>query len=260
MTVQDLMTLLEGLCPLSYACDWDNPGLQVGRREREIQGIYVALDATEPGIRKAREAGCNLLLTHHPLLFSPLRQVTGDSVPGRLALELAEAGMACVSMHTNFDAAPGCMADLAAERLGLRDSVYLEPVEDGGIGKVGELPEPETLEAFCRQVKEAFRLPSVTLYDGGPADRKISRVGILPGSGKGEIGLAEKLGAQVYVTGDMGHHPGLDAVADGLAVVDAGHYGIEWIFIDFMAAWLREHLQEPVPVFQAPFGLPSRVV
>ena len=85
-------------------------------------------------------------------------------------------------------------------------------------------------------------------------------MGILPGSGKGEIALAEKLGAHVYVTGDMGHHPGLDAVADGLAVVDAGHYGIEWIFMDFMAAWLREHLPEPVPVFQAPFGLPSRVV
>ena len=260
MKVQDLLTLLEGLCPLSYACDWDNPGLQVGRREMKIYGIYVALDLTEKVIWDARHCGCNCVLTHHPLLFSPLRRVAEDSVPGRLALTLAEEKMACVSMHTNFDAAPGCMADLAADRLGLRDSVYLEPVADGGIGKVGNLPEPMTPEAFCQQVKTVFRLPAVTLYDGGPEGRSISRVGILPGSGKGEIPLAQALGAQAYVTGDVGHHPGLDAMADGLAVIDAGHYGIEWIFIDFMAAWLREHLTDPVQVSRAPFQIPSRVV
>ena len=178
---------------LSYACDWDNPGLQVGRREMKIYGIYVALDLTEKVIWDARHCGCNCVLTHHPLLFSPLRRVAEDTVPGRLALTLAEEKMACVSMHTNFDAAPGCMADLAADRLGLRDSVYLEPVADGGIGKVGNLPEPVSLEAFCQQVKTAFRLPAVTLYDGGPEGRTISRVGILRGSGKGEIPLALSL-------------------------------------------------------------------
>ena len=257
MTVQELLTKLEELCPLSYACDWDNPGLQVGRREKEVSGIYVALDLTEEVIWDAKHSGCNCILTHHPLLFSPLRQVTEDSIPGRLALLLAEERIACVAMHTNFDAAPGCMADLAADRLGLVNRVYLEPVADGGIGKVGDLPEPVSPEALCQKVKEAFCLPSVTLYDRGPADRRISRVGILPGSGKGEISLAQGLGAQAYITGDMGHHPGLDAMAEGLAVVDAGHYGIEWIFMDFMAAWLQPL---PVKVFRAPFRIPSRVV
>ena len=83
-------------------------------------------------------------------------------------------------------------------------------VGDGGIGKVGNLPEAMTLRAFCDRVKEAFCLPSIILYDKGEINRPISRVGILPGSGKGEIGLARALGAEVYVTGDMGHHPALD--------------------------------------------------
>ena len=195
MTVQDLLTKLEELCPLSYACDWDNPGLQVGRRDMKIYGIYVALDLTEQVIREAKQSGCNCILTHHPLLFSPLRQVTEDSLPGRLALLLAEERISCVAMHTNFDAAPGCMADLAAERLGIKDSVYLEPVADGGIGKVGDLPEPVSVETLCQQVKTAFCLPSVTLYDAGPGDRLISRVGILPGSGKGFLWTLWQLGS-----------------------------------------------------------------
>lgn len=260
MRIRDVMGLLEELCPLSYACDWDNSGLQVGRADAEVSRLMIALDLTDEVIAAAEASGCGLIVTHHPLLFSPLRQVTGDGVPGRYVLRLAESGIACVSMHTNFDAAPGCMADLAAARLGLQNGVPVEPVGDGGIGKVGDLPEPVTLRALCGRIKEAFLLPAVTLYDKGEADRLISRVGILPGSGKGEIGLALGLGAEVYVTGDMGHHPALDAMAEGLAVVDAGHYGLEWIFIEFMERYLRERLPGEIEIRTAPFQIPGRVV
>ena len=247
MKVRELMGLLEELCPLSYACDWDNSGLQVGRLDAEVSRIMIALDLTDEVITAAVNSGCGLILTHHPLLFSPLRQVSGENIPGRYVLRLAESGMACVSMHTNFDVAPGCMADLAAKRLGLRDTVPVEPVGDGGIGKVGNLPE-----AFC--------LPSIILYDKGEINRPISRVGILPGSGKGEIGLARALGAEVYVTGDMGHHPALDAMAEGLAVLDAGHYGLEWIFMEFMENYLRERLPQEMEIRTAPFQIPGRVI
>lgn len=260
MKVREVMELLEELCPLSYACDWDNSGLQVGRPEAEVSRIMIALDLTDEVITAAGDLGCELIVTHHPLLFSPLRQVSGENIPGRYVLRLAESGMACVSMHTNFDAAPGCMADLAAKRLGLRDGVPVEPVGDCGIGKVGNLPEPTSLRAFCDRVKEAFGLPSVTLYDKGEINRRISRVGILPGSGKGEIGLARALGAEVYVTGDMGHHPALDAMAEGLAVLDAGHYGLEWIFMDFMENYLRERLPREMEIRTAPFQIPGRVI
>lgn len=260
MKIRELMGLLEELCPLSYACDWDNSGLQVGRPEAEVSRIMIALDLTDEVITAAVNSGCGLILTHHPLLFSPLRQVSGENIPGRYVLRLAESGMACVSMHTNFDAAPGCMADLAAKRLGLWDTVPVEPVGDGGIGKVGNLPEAMTLQAFCDRVKEAFCLPSLILYDKGEINRPISRVGILPGSGKGEIGLARALGAEVYVTGDMGHHPALDAMAEGLAVLDAGHYGLEWIFMEFMENYLRERLPQEMEIRTAPFQIPGRVI
>lgn len=260
MKVRDMMEFLEKLCPLSYACDWDNPGLQVGRMEAEIHQIMIALDLTAPVIETAKETGCDLILTHHPLLFSPLRQVTGEGIPGRYVLSLAESGIACISMHTNFDAAPGCMADLAAARLGLLDRVPVEPMADGGIGKVGNLPAPVSLKAFCDQVKTAFGLPALTLYDQGDGERLISRVGILPGSGKGEIGLARALGAEAYVTGDMGHHPALDAMAENMAVLDAGHYGLEWIFIDFMEHYCRARLPREIKIRTAPFQIPGRVI
>ncbi|WP_434311047.1 Nif3-like dinuclear metal center hexameric protein [Hominifimenecus sp. rT4P-3] len=260
MKVRDLMELLETLCPLSYACDWDHSGLQVGRRDAEVRRVMIALDLTDAVIDAAQNGGCDFILTHHPLLFSPLRQVTDGSVLERYILRLVESGIACAAMHTNFDAAPGCMADLAAARLGLMETVPVEPVGDGGIGKVGNLPEPVSLKEFCIQVKKAFSLPFLMLYDQGDENRKISRVGILPGSGKGEIGLARDLGAQAYVTGDMGHHPALDAMAEGLAVLDAGHYGLEWIFIEFMEQFLREHLPEEIEIRTMPFRLPGRVL
>lgn len=260
MKVQDLMELLETLCPFSYACDWDHSGLQVGRREAEVHGVMIALDLTDAVIEAAQNGGFDFILTHHPLLFSPLRQVTDSSVSERYVLRLIESGIACAAIHTNFDAAPGCMADLAAARLGLTEGVPVEPVGAGGIGKVGNLPEPISLKEFCIRIKEAFSLPFLMLYDQGDGNRKISRVGILPGSGKGEISLARSLGAEAYVTGDMGHHPALDAMAEGLAILDAGHYGLEWIFLEFMEQFFRERLPREIKIQTMPFQLPVRVV
>ena len=94
MKVRELMGLLEELCPLSYACDWDNSGLQVGRLDAEVSRIMIALDLTDEVITAAVNSGCGLILTHHPLLFSPLRQVSGENIPGRYVLRLAEYGMA----------------------------------------------------------------------------------------------------------------------------------------------------------------------
>ena len=129
------------------------------------------------------------------------------------------------------------MADLAAEMLGLANT---EVLEETGIGRVGKLPAEMTVRQLCELVKERFGLESVKLF--GSPQQSVSRVAISPGSGKHMSELALAKGAQVFITGDIDHHEGLDAVEQGMAIVDAGHYGLEHIFIEDMANYLSEHL------------------
>jgi len=266
MKVQEVIYILERLVPPKLAMGWDNVGLLVGRRDGEVTGIYVGLDATEAVIQGAIDSGCNMLLTHHPLLFSPVKRVNDEDFLGNRILTMIEHGISYYAMHTSYDSAPGCMADRAAKLLGIEDGTPLEPVnEEGeppcGIGKVGQLAEPVTLAQLCDRVKEQFRLPAVQVFPAAKENfQGISRIAVSPGSGKSMISLAVDAGAQVLITGDIGHHEGIDAAACGLTVVDAGHYGLEHIFIPHMAGYLREQLGVEIPVKEAEFHIPFRVL
>lgn len=245
MILGDLIEHLQKVAPEDFAQDWDNVGLLVGDRKQEIKKIFIALDADEAAIAQAKAVGAQLLLTHHPLIFSPLKKINCDYFISARVVELLRSQMSYYAMHTNFDAAK--MSELAAERMGLTVEAPLADIftrdgKDYGIGVVGSLKEPEAIAGLCAVVKEAFGLDAVKLFraETGP----ISRVAICPGSGKSTIGDAIAAGAQVLITGDIDHHSGIDAVAQGLSIIDAGHYGIEHIFIGYMEQYLKEHLQE----------------
>ncbi|MBQ3975535.1 MAG: Nif3-like dinuclear metal center hexameric protein [Lachnospiraceae bacterium] len=241
MKLEMLLDELEKFCPLGYAEKWDNCGLQAGRFDKEVKKVYIALDATGEVIEKAGEAGADLILTHHPLLFDGIKHVTDRDFTGKRILEIIRKDMALYAMHTNFDVA--AMADAAADMLSLRDQTILEVTgedEKGphGIGKVGRAESPMTLFETAEAVKKAFRIPRVRFY-GDPYAR-IRVIAILPGSGKSEIDLALRSGADVMITGDINHHAGIDAVEKGIAVIDAGHYGVEKLFVPYMADFLKE--------------------
>ena len=261
MKVFELVRLLEELAPPRYGCDWDNIGLLLGAMADEVTAIYLTLDCDDSAVSEAIAAGCDFILSHHPVIFGKLRKITDEDAFGRKLLHILRHGIACYGMHTSFDAAPGCMADLTADRLGLTDtSVLLETVPGEGIGRVGLLPRPMSVAELCCHVKEAFHLPSLTLYEAVGRDERISRVAILPGSGRGEIPLAAAAGAQAYITGDVTHHDALDAVEMGLTILDAGHYGTEWIFMDKLAQYLSEALPKDVRLVRAPLRFPGQVV
>ena len=126
-----------------------------------------------------------------------------------------------------------------------------------GIGKTGKLKKPMTLKALAELVKEQFGLPYVTVYGQEAAPGLVERISVCPGSGRGMEIEAEKAGAQVLITGDMGHHEGIDAAARDMAVIDAGHYGMEHIFIQYMAGYLKENLPSDVEVVTAPSAWPT---
>lgn len=249
MTCRELIKKLNSFCPPEYALPWDNSGLIAGNADYELNTVYIALDATDKVIDEAVAAGANLLITHHPLLFSAAKKITADDFIGRRLLRLIENRICCFAMHTNFDVA--YMADIAADKMGLSDCEVLQPTtsvfKDGqetkiGIGKVGILKTPVSLKEYAAGIKKSFNLDSVSVF--GNPDTKISKAAVCPGSGKSTINDAVKSGAQVLVTGDIGHHEGLDATACGLSIIDAGHQGIEKVFINFMDTYIRENFPE----------------
>ena len=240
MTCGEIIEKLETLSPKNYAEDWDNIGLLAGRRDKDVETIYIALDATDEVIADAVRAGADMLLTHHPMIFKPLKRVSGEHFIGDKILTLAESGMCYYAMHTNFDVKG--MADLSAAMLGLEEPEVLDVVKvcDGreeGIGRVGALMEPLALKRCADFVKAMFSLSHVKVF--GDPERVIRRAAVSPGSGRSEIGNAIAHGADVLITGDIDHHDGIDAVAKGLCIIDAGHYGLEHIFIRYMKEYLE---------------------
>lgn len=245
MILKDIIERLEMVAPEEFAQEWDNVGLLVGDRQQDIQKIFIALDADENAIAQAKACGAQLLLTHHPLIFSPLKKVNCDHFISARVVDLLRSQMSCYAMHTNFDVTQ--MGILAAQRIGLPVEAPLADifVQDGrecGIGVVGNLADPVSLGGLCAIVKNSFELETVKVF--GASDVRVSRVAICPGSGKSTIEDAIFAGAQVLITGDIDHHSGIDAVAQGLCIIDAGHYGIEHIFISDMEQYLKTSFPE----------------
>ncbi len=246
MKCRDILCKLYGLAPPEMAEEWDNVGLLAGRPEKEVKRVFIALDATDDVIEEAAQRRSELLLTHHPMIFKPMKSVTGDDFTGRRLIELIRHDISYIALHTNYDVCR--MADVAAERLGLLETEPLccirtdEKGNTRGLGKSGALSSPCTLRECAELVKEFFDIPDVRIY--GDADSLVERAAVLPGSGGSESSYALGKDADVYITGDISHHQGLDAVLQGLSVIDAGHYGIEKLFIRDMEEWFGKNIPE----------------
>ncbi|MBR3306765.1 MAG: Nif3-like dinuclear metal center hexameric protein [Lachnospiraceae bacterium] len=245
MILNELIEELEQLSPPSFAEAWDNSGLMCGRRDKEIEQVLLTVDVTDDVVEEAVISGTDVIISHHPLIFPSVSHISSDDITGRKLLKLIGADVACYSMHTNFDVMG--MGDEAADRLGLLDRevlcvTYEDSISKEGIGRTGRLPRELSLKDCADLVKEAFLIDSVRIY--GDPDRRIRRAAVVPGSGKSMIKDALKAGMQLLITGDIGHHDGLDAVAAGLCVIDAGHYGIEKIFVSYMRDFLKRQLPQ----------------
>ena len=195
-----------------YACEWDNVGLLAGRRDKEVKRILLALDATDETVQTAVEQEADMLITHHPMLFSAIKRVTDEDMNGRRLLALIRHDISYYAMHTNYDTRG--MADLAARMMDLQECTVLEEVKDGeGIGRVGVLPGRMTLRACAEKVKEAYGIPNVKIF--GDLNKEVYSAAICPGAGKSTMKEALRFGCDVYITGDIDHHTGIDAVDQG---------------------------------------------
>lgn len=249
MTVHDILTFVETLAPLSMKYDWDNVGLLCGSAGQEVHKILVALDPFEGVCREAAEKGADLLVTHHPLIFRPRKSVTDGDDVGRSILFLAKHGISALNAHTNLDCAPGGVNDVLAETLGLADVEVLDPLGVDGQGRPWGLLRAGTvadqpLVQFLAHVKTRLSAQGLRYVDGG---RPVRKVAVGGGACADELPAVLAAGCDTFVTADVKYNEFYDAKAEGVNLIDAGHFATENPVVAVLAAKLRAAFPE-IPV------------
>lgn len=244
MKLREVVAVLESFYPPPTAQSWDRVGLVTGDLDQDISLVHLAVDPTLAVIDEARRAGADLLFTHHPLLLRGVHSVATTTAKGAAITSLIVGDVALYTAHTNADVAdPGVCQDLA-EVCGLHDVEPLTIEQDQPLGRVGTLSESVSLRDFARRL--ASRLPStpVGVRVSGPADAPVSRVAVLGGAGDSLFEAVRRVGADVYVTADLRHHPALEAREEGRGgppyLIDAGHWATEHLWLDRAASRLAE--------------------
>jgi len=222
----EIIKYFEEKYPPELAYEWDNVGLQVGTLNHKTEKVLVTLDITKEVVKEAISNKCNLIISHHPLMFKPMTNIVFDSPKGWIIKNLIQNNIAVYSAHTNFDLAWGGMNDMLAERLGINDLKLLD--EDDNIGRYGKI-EKTSLLNFVEVIKQAFKLKTVKVI--GDTDKQVETVGISGGSGSHHMYAAKKKNCHVYVTGDITYHTALDAIQSGITLIDVGHH-VEVIFVE----------------------------
>ncbi len=235
MKIRDIIGALEQFAPLSLQDDFDNAGMQIGLTvDAESSGVLLCLDVTEEVLEEAKAKGCNLVVSHHPLLFHSMKKITGEDYVQRCVISSIRNGVNIYSAHTNLDNAPGGVNYQIAETIGLTDILPLRAhseVAGAGSGVIGCLPEAMDREDFIVMIKERFDVGSVRFNSWN--GEQVSKVALCGGAGAFLIPDAIRQGADVFVTGEIGYHRffGYDEV---IQLMEIGHFESERYTIDLL--------------------------
>ncbi len=236
MKLSTLVEALEERYPRSLSCAWDNDGLMVCRNhDAAVRRVMLALDATRAAVEAANAASCELLLTHHPLLFRPLRAVVPDSLGGMRTMAALESGVAVLSLHTRLDAAENGVNDALVSRLMLEPCGTFGDTESPTLGRLARRPAsmPDDPGEFAACIGRMLGAPHVRRTGSRPP-KKIALVG---GSGKDFLRAAMEAGADTFITGEIGYNDAVDYAEEGLMILEAGHYYTESPVLDTLAAF-----------------------
>lgn len=233
--VGDILAALDVLAPTHLAEDWDNVGLQLGSRDWPVKRVMTALDPTPAVIREVQDREGHVLVTHHPLIFSPLRALDLDTPLGRILEALFARRIAVIAAHTNLDAVRGGVNDVLASYFPLEGVRMLSSGDhdrEGGLGRVGHLANRTSLAALAASLKARMELPHIR-FAGNP-QLPVQRVALCSGSGSSMIGAFLESDADVFVTGDVRYHDAREIEGHGRGVIDVGHYESEHIILDVL--------------------------
>lgn len=223
MINREITNAIEEFAPLSLQESWDNSGWQVGDPDAECSGVLLCVDVTPEIIKEATDKGCNLIISHHPLIFKGVRQIIGRDRVERAIAQALRDGVSVYASHTSTDCAPDGVSWEMAHRLGLTS---VEGLDESGLGVIGDLQAPLPWKDFANLVKESFGAGCVKCSRVPSDDWTVSRVGLCGGSAAEFLPAAMSRGAQAYVTADCRHNQFIDH-CDDILLVDSGHFETE---------------------------------
>ena len=236
--VKDVTKVIEEFAPLSIQEKWDNSGLCIGSPDSPVTSVLLGLDCTPELVDEAVECGADMIVTHHPLIFSGLKKISPDDMIGKAVFKAIKAGISIYAAHTNADKVIAGVSGAMAAKLGLKDVEILSDEGEGtGLGVVGNLPEPLTVEQAVELVKNCFSLSA--LRASRPLEGKIERVAMCGGSGGSLIAAAKAAGAQLYLSGDISYHNFF--TSDDFMLMDIGHYESEIEIVDILFSLIKKN-------------------
>jgi len=248
-TAGDIAGFLDQLAPSALAEDWDNTGLLVGRRESVVTDVLTCLTLTPDVATEAIKKGVSLIVTHHPVMFRAVRQLTGDTVEGRMLLALIEAKIAVYSPHTSFDSALQGINQQLAEAFGLLDVRPIRPDamdEAIGAGRWGHLPEEVSLPVFLATVRSGCS--ARYLEYSGMNRSTVKTVAVACGAAGEFLDDARQLGCDTFVTGEGRFHSALEARNNGVTLIFTGHYSSERPAVEWLANRIGSEFSEVTSV------------
>lgn len=236
MQIKEVVEYLKELAKPENSLSWDNCGIQVGNLNANVSKISVALTPTIEIIESAIKNQSNLLITHHPMIFKPLKSIDADTIIGKSIHIAIKNELTIYTIHTSFDSAPTGLNYEIAKKLNLENISVFDEVSS--IGTIGFFTEHLKLKTVIENVKTVLNLDHFT-YVGDP-EKVISKVAICTGSGGSFLTLAKEKSVDLYITGDIKYHNAIDAKELDLALIDAGHHGTEILAVPFIANYVRQ--------------------
>ena len=246
-TVQHICGFLESFAPLKLAEDWDNVGLLVGDRTSSVENVMTCLTVTPDSVSEAIDRSADVIVTHHPMPFRPLKRLTTDSTVGKILVDLLRADIAVYSPHTAFDSAAAGINQQLAEGIGLTDiAPLIEPSEDfdpsSGTGRYGRLNKPAPLSDLVARTKELLSVDGLHIV--GNSDTAVAKVAVACGSAGQFLGDAKRAGCDALLIGETNFHTCLEAEAAGVQLILPGHYASERFAVEQLAKVLGDEFSD----------------
>lgn len=246
--LKEIIAFLNEFAPACFAEDYDNVGLLLGKKEKDINNIMITLDADEAVAKEAKSNHCELLISHHPLIFKPLKKIVDDDSVSRTVMELIRNDVALFSTHTNFDGVKSGLCDLFFDKIAdTKERTSLEGDAENGCGRVAKLQREHKLSDILAIVKKEFNLEAVRYV--GDKNAPINKIALCNGGGADFIYAAKQAGADLYISGDIKYHHARFAYENGISLIEVPHYNAEIIFCEYLKKLLNEKFGKNLNIF-----------
>jgi len=256
ITVKDVSDVIEAAVPSGLQESWDNSGLLIGFEDSAVSKILTCLELNMDVVKEAQEIGADMVITHHPVIFTGIRSICDGNYQGRMITELIRAGISVYSCHTPFDKVKGGNNDIIMEKFGLvsvknlaGDDVepakgMMKKMDEADIGRIGRFKEPVKFSQVIEMAASKLEMSIRQLRAVGSLDREITTVGVCTGAGSDLLDMAAAAGCDMFITGDVKYHEAQHARELGICVLDAGHYDTEKFFGEAMKELLENKLKD----------------